>query len=338
MPALTQSKEAPATVPIIAGPLISHPDRVDGLDRVRSIATSARLTVLDPDEASASKISLGHDVYIGRDVELTAAGGGNVWIDDDTSIQDCSIIFGNVKIGAHCLFGKYTFIASRGHCFRDRPPWLIRDQDRLFLPRLAPPEVLAKGLVRIEDDCWISQSVVVSPGVYIGRGAIVGANTVVTSDIGPYEIHGGTPNRKIGERLIFAPPLAIQARDDNAIPYFYRGFRLTQEALGRSRKDGVVEARANACIVLAASSSARLRLTGLRYKHDELVLRLRVNGIDRGEHSISTGPFEISADVPMGAATDIPAPLRKTTVIEIATSPVSAEQGYGIASATLAHG
>jgi acetyltransferase-like isoleucine patch superfamily enzyme len=323
----------------MSGPLISHPDRVAGLDRARSIASSARLTVLDADVAPMSGISLGHDVYLGREVELTAAGGGSVCIDDDTSIQDCSIIFGNVQIGAHCLFGKYTFVASRGHSFRDRPPWLIRDQDHLMLSHPASAEALAKGLVRIEDDCWISQSVIVSPGVYIGRGAVVGANTVVTSDVGPYEVHGGAPNRKIGERLAFVPPQSINACDDGAIPYFYRGFLLSQTALGRSREDGVAEARAKSCIVLAAAPGARLKLTGVRSNvGGEFELQLRINGIDCGQHTVP-GRFEILAAVPTAAVDDVPVPLQNTTMIEIATrADAGAVPCYGIASAVLLHG
>ena len=38
-------------------------------------------------------------------------------------------------------------------------------------------------------------------GVTIGRGAVVAAGSVVTKDIAPYDIVGGTPAAKIGERF-----------------------------------------------------------------------------------------------------------------------------------------
>ena len=38
-------------------------------------------------------------------------------------------------------------------------------------------------------------------GVRIGRGAIIGAGSVVTKSVPPYEIHAGVPAKKIGERF-----------------------------------------------------------------------------------------------------------------------------------------
>jgi acetyltransferase-like isoleucine patch superfamily enzyme len=317
------------------GPALSHPDRIIGADRARSIDPSARLTILDSDEAPDSRIILGQDVFIGRQVELTAAGGGSVEIEADTSIQDSSIIFGNVRIGAHCLFGKYVFVASRGHCFRDRPSWLIRDQDRLMLSHPASRSALRASRVHIEDDCWIAQSVVVSPGIYIGRGAVVGANSVVTSDIAPYEIHGGTPNRKIGTRLDFVPPWAIDARDDNAIPYFYRGFKLSQDALAQSRRDGFIEARSTACIVLARGPLGRFKLCGVNAGDRDIRLAFRINGIDCGGHDAAPGGFDIAIDVPapIDGSDSVPAVLRHSTYIEIETEEADAR--YGIMSAAL---
>lgn len=319
-------------------PAISHRDRIIGLDRVRAIDPSARLTILDADGAPSSRIELGHDVFLGRQVELTAVRGGSIRIDDDTSIQDASIVFGNIRIGAHCLFGKYCFIASGGHFFRSRPEWLIRDQDRLMLSQLPSPAENEKSLVRIEDDCWIAQSVVISPGVYIGRGAVIGANAVVTSDVGPYEIHGGTPNRKLGARLAFQPPRAIEAGDDGAIPYFYRGFRLGQQALRRSRALGIVEARPQACIVLAPAPGARLVLSGLCHDAAGCAIQLRIGGTDAGMHRIAAGAFAIEVVVPPAPVPSaVPRPLVQTTYIELEAIGMAAPN-YGIQSAKLTGG
>lgn len=52
----------------------------------------------------------------------------------------------------------------------------------------------------IEDYAWICSRAILTPGVHIGRGAVVASNAVVTHDIPPYEVWGGIPAKKIGER------------------------------------------------------------------------------------------------------------------------------------------
>ncbi|CAM4480412.1 hypothetical protein PbDSM24746_38130 [Paenibacillus macerans] len=43
-----------------------------------------------------------------------------------------------------------------------------------------------KGDTVIGNDVWIGQNVTVMPGVHIGDGAIIAANSVVVKDIPPY--------------------------------------------------------------------------------------------------------------------------------------------------------
>jgi acetyltransferase-like isoleucine patch superfamily enzyme len=54
--------------------------------------------------------------------------------------------------------------------------------------------------VVIEDYAWVSSRTTVLPGVTIGKGAIVAAGAVVTKSVAPYDIVGGVPAKKIGER------------------------------------------------------------------------------------------------------------------------------------------
>lgn len=58
-----------------------------------------------------------------------------------------------------------------------------------------------KGDTVIGNDVWIGQNVTVMPGVHIGDGAIIGANTTVTKDIPPYCIAGGNPAKIIKKRF-----------------------------------------------------------------------------------------------------------------------------------------
>lgn len=67
----------------------------------------------------------------------------------------------------------------------------------------APPlsEFPDKGDTVVGNDVWIGQNVTVLPGVHIGDGAIIGANSTVGSDIPPYSIAVGNPAKVIRKRF-----------------------------------------------------------------------------------------------------------------------------------------
>ena len=58
-----------------------------------------------------------------------------------------------------------------------------------------------KGNTVIGNDVWIGQNAVILPGVNIGDGAIIGANSVVGSNISPYTIVAGNPAKVIRKRF-----------------------------------------------------------------------------------------------------------------------------------------
>ena len=58
-----------------------------------------------------------------------------------------------------------------------------------------------KGDTVIGNDVWIGQNSVILPGVHIGDGAIIGANSVVGSDVSPYTIVVGNPAREVRKRF-----------------------------------------------------------------------------------------------------------------------------------------
>lgn len=55
--------------------------------------------------------------------------------------------------------------------------------------------------VRIGNDVWICQRAVIISGVTIGDGAVIGANAVVTKDVPPYAVVGGSPARILKYRF-----------------------------------------------------------------------------------------------------------------------------------------
>ena len=58
-----------------------------------------------------------------------------------------------------------------------------------------------KGDTIIGNDVWIGQNVTFLPGVHVGDGCIIGANSVVASDIPPYSVVVGNPARIIRKRF-----------------------------------------------------------------------------------------------------------------------------------------
>lgn len=61
--------------------------------------------------------------------------------------------------------------------------------------------MLSTPTTTIGSDVWIGANTVVISGVNIASGAVVGAGSVVTKDIGPYEIWAGNPAKKIRNRF-----------------------------------------------------------------------------------------------------------------------------------------
>lgn len=99
-------------------------------------------------------------------------------------------------IGRHCMLdgrapltiGNHVNIGGRSQFFTGTHVVDSPDFAAEFLP------------VTIEDHVWIAVSAIVLPGVTIGRGAVVAAGSVVTTDLEPMGIYAGVPARKIGER------------------------------------------------------------------------------------------------------------------------------------------
>ena len=68
-----------------------------------------------------------------------------------------------------------------------------------FTPALE--DLPLKGDTVIGNDVWIGQNVTVMPGVHIGDGAIIAANSVVAKDVPAYCIAGGNPCKIIKKRF-----------------------------------------------------------------------------------------------------------------------------------------
>ncbi len=96
--------------------------------------------------------------------------------------------FGGLVIGEGTIFGPYTMIHTANHRIDD-PSRPIPEQGW----EEAPP-------VQIGAQCWIGMGVCILPGVRIGEGSVLGAGSVVTSDLDAYTVAVGNPAKAIKSR------------------------------------------------------------------------------------------------------------------------------------------
>lgn len=95
---------------------------------------------------------------------------------------------GRIMIGADCLISQFVSIVAANHDL---------GRERTMNSR---PCSRGKLGVTLGNDVWVGAGAAIMPGSHLGDGSVIGANSVVTCDVPPYEIWGGIPARKIGER------------------------------------------------------------------------------------------------------------------------------------------
>lgn len=103
-------------------------------------------------------------------------------IEKNTSIgRFCSIAY-NVKIG----LGSHPVDWVSTHQFAYDPKYKFVEESRSF------NEGTYKKTI-IGNDVWIGANAIILGGVNVGDGAIIGANSLVSSDVEPYTIIHGAP-------------------------------------------------------------------------------------------------------------------------------------------------
>jgi acetyltransferase-like isoleucine patch superfamily enzyme len=110
--------------------------------------------------------------------------GDNVYIADDLIIVEELADRGNVTIGNRVSIAPRVTLVTSSHPNHSRT--------RGFAP-------VSQGPIVIEDDAWLGAGCVILPGVRIGRGAVVGANSVVSHDVPPLHVVAGQTARTVRE-------------------------------------------------------------------------------------------------------------------------------------------
>lgn len=78
-------------------------------------------------------------------------------------------------------------------------PFYIFEGWKQNLPSLH--DMPLKGDTIIGNDVWIGQNSTIMPGVKVGDGAIIGANSVLANDVMPYSIVVGNPAKEVRKRF-----------------------------------------------------------------------------------------------------------------------------------------
>jgi len=127
----------------------------------------------------------------------------NVEIGDFTYIAENSKI-SNCKIGKYCSIGPDVMIGLGKHpsrMFVSSHPVFYSTNNQTGITFTKECRFNEYESINIGHDVWIGARAIVLDGVSIGHGAIIAAAAVVTKDVAPYSIVGGSPAKEIRKRF-----------------------------------------------------------------------------------------------------------------------------------------
>ncbi len=130
---------------------------------------------------------------------------------------------GSIAVGSRCHLAPFTVVLGHGGVVIEDYVGVAAGAKIYSISewhgggkRLAGPMIPAEhrglrvGPVRLEQDSFLGANAVVLPGVTVGRGAVVGANTVVARDVPPWTVVLGVPAVPVGTR----DPVTVDGKAD----------------------------------------------------------------------------------------------------------------------------
>ena len=106
-----------------------------------------------------------------------------------------------LNIGSFCsIADEVHFFTGGNHNYKNLMSYPFKN----ILSRNAIQEATTKGAIVIEDDVWIGYGTIILSGVKIGKGAVIGAGSVVAKDVPPYAVYAGNKviKYRFGEEII----------------------------------------------------------------------------------------------------------------------------------------
>jgi acetyltransferase-like isoleucine patch superfamily enzyme len=134
------------------------------------------------------RITIGPYGRFGAGVELETQEAGRITIGSHARInRGCTFCsYTEVTLGNYVLIGEYTSLRDANHGTKKGEYMRVQPHDT--------------RPIRIGNDVWIGRGACILPGVSIGDGAIIGANSVVTKDVPSFAIAVGSPATVIAQR------------------------------------------------------------------------------------------------------------------------------------------
>ncbi len=180
----------------------------------RHLASRCRRGYIAPSAVLAhDDCRFGDHVFIGENVAIFKAnGGGHFALGTQSSIHKGGIIEigqgGSLEIGANthiqprCQLSAYVGNIRIGSNVQIAPACAMYPYNHGIAKdtQIMDQPLTSKGGIVIEDDAWLGYGVIVLDGVKIGKGAVVGAGSLVTADIPDYGVAVGSPAKTIKQR------------------------------------------------------------------------------------------------------------------------------------------
>lgn len=173
-------------------------EQAHALCTIKSTTRILPSAVISNNVGTLHAITLGEHTYV-RGELLTFGHGGEIHIGDYCYIGEGTRIWSAASI----RIGNRVLISHNVNIF-DNDTHPIEDaaaRHRQFVEIITaghPRQInLNEAPVIIEDDALVACQSIILSGVRIGRGAIVGAGSVVTRDVPPFTIVAGNPARVI---------------------------------------------------------------------------------------------------------------------------------------------
>lgn len=131
-------------------------------------------------------IYIGDQVTIGYKSWLAAVGSSTLVISNGSRIGSFNEIYATdrIEIGENVLTADNVYICDNTHDYED-----------IKTPILGQPTI-NKGSVKIGSGAWLGRNVVVI-GASIGKNSVIGANSVVLSDVPDFCVAVGSPAKVI---------------------------------------------------------------------------------------------------------------------------------------------